>query len=201
MNGLNKRKFRSLSTCMMVTALAAAPFAYGAPVTQFNSFNAGASGNNCDDFSCGSWFEIEVSHDTLGNASVFLFINNYVPIEQHLYCNWQSASAAAFLNIISVNPGNGTVSFRVTVDPSDWHCSMWGTSFDAPFNIDVSGQFNGTEDRHENGVGMGTNELGAHKYNFQRDEFSETFSGMIGLSPGPWAGGAGVTKRREVRNE
>ena len=203
MNGLNKRKFRSLSTCMMVGALAAAPLAYGAPgggteITQFRSYSYGAGGDSCDDNGCRRFSAFV--YDDLGGVPQGGISATYTQLvwyedpdpEYPDYSGWYYEShyiacyGPAYANVVSVNGGNGNAIVHGTLDPASPDCGYpWNVS--APVTVNFSGRGDGTFRTSTHGVGTsrfvrydGT--IQTDKFNSQDDTFNRVvFTGTNGF--------------------
>ena len=112
-----------------------------------------------------------------------------------------SCSGPAYAKVLSLIQGNGKSSINATLDPTSPDCYSFYVY--APVTMDLAGQFDGNYRNSENGTGKQTYGGGVnYNYNFQNDDFSETFTGTNGFYSGTFTGYAYTqhyTNRQQVK--
>ncbi|MGZ8194565.1 MAG: hypothetical protein ACXWTH_02960 [Methylosarcina sp.] len=119
--------------------------------------------------------------------------NGWVTVGAYDYSSTQSTgfiscAGPAFANAVSVNKNSGDTSINATLDPSDTtNCSSYNVF--ASVTVDLAGQNDGWKISNQ-GTGKSTDNGTNYKYNFQAEDFSESFTGTNGFYTGTFGGTA-----------
>jgi hypothetical protein len=190
-------KIRVFAALMLVTGLLAGSL-YGAPwlgtqVTQFLTRNDAVAGYSDD----GTTSFFASSYDDMngvaqGELQVLHFDN--ITGFSAIYC-----FGPAYANRVSVDQGNGNSSVKATLDPAAPGCSA-SPNVSAPVTIAVTGRPNGKSQTSTNGKTISTSNDGtsvtSFTINYTNDTFTESFTGTVGSSSGPFSNNGYATNSR-----
>ena len=191
-------KFRPIAACVMIATACATSLAFAAPLSFTQATHtranvaqaAGTVSSGGVDYS----FQAQAYVDVNGVPAGFVYVESFGLGIQYVTC-----TGPEFANVVSMNQGTGAVAVNGTLDLANAHCYAVNYT-GGPLTLKVSGQPDGSYRDSRSGVETEQTLGTTFKFNFQSDEFGETFVGSTGLYTGTFTGRA-LTARSTNRTQ
>ena len=199
----HEMKTRSIAACMMIATAGVSSLALGAPPhgaqathTRANVAQAaGTASSGGVDYSFQAQAFIDVDGSLAGSVYVESFGGS--PAFQFISC-----SGPEFANVVSMNQSTGAVTVNAALDRTNPNCFSFPDSSGPSMTLKLSGQPDGSYRNAQSGTGTEQISGSTFKYNFQSDEFGESFIGSTGFYTGTFSGralSARSTNRTQVK--